>query len=269
MSSGTFTPDTRGNCLADWAWEHVGQKRLLLLRGSDETANHVIRAFPDTRKVELYAGHTPNWTHRLCLPDHVDPVPLLGLLKRVLALRAVQDLDAVIALDFYSQPSFDGEQGLTYTPAGALINAIKYKALCKEKVEEAGKRLTAALVEVVLAHPWFRAADLILAVPGHDPNQVAASIRIGVTVAKHADVACTHPKSRRPGFRKSAKKMTAEERAELLDGFAIDEDLTGHTVLVVDDVFHTGCTMRGVARAARSAGASTVLGLTGARNWRR
>ncbi|MGK3199921.1 ComF family protein [Amycolatopsis sp. MEPSY49] len=218
--------------------------------------------------MELYPKHSPAWTHRLCLPDHVDPVPLLDLLERVLVLRAIQDLDAVIALDFYSQPNLNGEQGLTYTTIGALINAIKYKALRKEEVAEAGSRLTAPLVEVVRAHPWFRTADLVLAVPGHDPNQVAASVRIGVTVAKHVELPHALPRNRRSGFRKSVKDMAGEERAELLDGFAIDEDLTGRTVLVVDDVFHTGCTMRGVARAARLAGASTVLGLTGARNWR-
>lgn len=196
-------------------------------------------------------------------------MPTLDVLQRVLTLRTTEDLDAVIALDFYYRPPFNGGSGLAPTPVGSLVNAIKYQALGEVEVAQAGQRLTALLSEVVMTHPWFRSIDLVLAVPGHDSDQVATSVRIGVTVARHAEVPCMSPKSRRPGFRKSVKNMTDQERAELLDYFVFERDLSGLAVLVVDDVFHTGYTMRGVARAARLAGASTVLGLTAARNWRR
>ncbi|MEV6827641.1 phosphoribosyltransferase [Amycolatopsis sp. NPDC051102] len=196
-------------------------------------------------------------------------MPVLDMLQRVLTLRRTEDLDAVIALDFYYRPAVNGELGLTPTSVGSLVNAVKYQALGEGEVSDAGRRLTALLSDVVMTHPWYRSIDLVLAVPGHDPAQLATSVRIGVTVAGHARVPCISPKSRRPGFRKSAKKMTDQERAELLDCFVVERDLSGLAVLVVDDVFHTGYTMRSVARAARLAGASTVLGLTAARNWRR
>ncbi|MCP2256793.1 Phosphoribosyl transferase domain-containing protein [Streptoalloteichus tenebrarius] len=62
--------------------------------------------------------------------------------------------------------------------------------------------------------------------------------------------------------------MTRKERSTLLDEFRVDERLDNQTVLVVDDIYHTGFTMAGVAKAARTAGAKTVLGLVAARNIR-
>ena len=62
--------------------------------------------------------------------------------------------------------------------------------------------------------------------------------------------------------------MSRSDRAALVDEYSIDQNLTGRAVLLVDDVYDTGSTMRGVARAARHAGASTVLGLAGARTLR-
>jgi adenine/guanine phosphoribosyltransferase-like PRPP-binding protein len=69
-------------------------------------------------------------------------------------------------------------------------------------------------------------------------------------------------------FRQSAKSMTSEQRTALIDEFFIQDDLTGETVLIVDDVYHTGSTMAGVAKAARQAGAVSVLGIVPARNVR-
>ncbi|WP_414937322.1 hypothetical protein [Amycolatopsis sp. cmx-11-51] len=46
----------------------------------------------------------------------------------------------------------------------------------------------------------------------------------------------------------------------------VDEDLEGRTVLVLDEVHHTGWTMADVTHAAEQAGAATVLGLAAARN---
>ncbi|GHF05982.1 hypothetical protein GCM10017786_44420 [Amycolatopsis deserti] len=63
----------------------------------------------------------------------------------------------------------------------------------------------------------------------------------------------------------SAKKMPRTERSVLRWGSRINEDLQGETVLVVDDVYHTGETMAGVAAAAKNRGAKTVLGLAAAR----
>lgn len=184
-----------------------------------------------------------------------------------MVLRVPDELDGVIALDLYSRPCPTGTNGLAYTSVGELIHTIKYENRDPDKASSAGRSLSGSLTEVVLTHPWFRSCDLILPTPGHDRTRLAASVRIGATIArstgkKRSSVTCRHE------FRRAAKDMDRDERARLMDEYSIDQDLSGRTVLVVDDVYHTGCTMRGVARAARHAGASTVLGLAGARTLR-
>ncbi|WP_410619356.1 ComF family protein [Amycolatopsis sp. cmx-8-4] len=259
-----FTPDRRGDRLEDWNWEHVGQERLLLLRGSDETAHHVCNGFPGAVRVDLYPKHRPRWTHRLRLQAGDDATELLSLLQRVMVLRVPAELDAVIALDLYSRPCARGTNGLAHTSVGELIHTIKYENRSSAKVRTAGRTLSSSLTEVVLAHPWFQTCDLILPVPGHDQTRLAASDRIGATIAKSTEIDQGSVATRRE-FRRSVKNMSRSERALLMDEYSIDQDLTGHKVVVVDDVYQTGSTMRGVARAARRAGASTVLGLVGAR----
>jgi len=259
-----FKPDRRGDRLDDWTWEHVGQERLLLLRGSDETAHHVCMGFPGAVSVDLYPKHRPRWTHRLRLRTGADVTELLLLLQRVVVLPVPDELDAAIALDLYSRPCPTGTNGLAYTSVGELIHRIKYENRDRDKVISAGRSLSGSLTEVVLTHPWFQSCDLILPVPGHDRTRLAASVRIGATIAQDTGKARSSVTSRQE-FRRSAKDMNRSERAQLMDEYSIEQDLTDRTVLVVDDVYQTGSTMRGVARAARRAGASTILGLVGAR----
>jgi alkylhydroperoxidase family enzyme len=243
--------------------------RLLLIRGSNETADHVLGAFPDATNVNLYARHQPRWTHRLRLPGAADLSELLPLLRRVIALRVSRELDAALALDFHQQPCPTSENGVIRTPTGQLVYTVKYENRSAEKVRSAGRALCTSLTDVVLTHPWFSTADLVLPVPGHDPERVAASIRIGATIARSTGKELGSVTCRHRGYRRPAKDMTRAERAQLLDEYSIDQDLAGRTILVVDDLYHSGSTMTGVARAARKAGATTVLGLSGTRNLRR
>ncbi|HEV8557909.1 MAG TPA: phosphoribosyltransferase [Actinophytocola sp.] len=115
---------------------------------------------------------------------------------------------------------------------------------------------------MVTAHPWLRSAVGVLPVPGHDPKFAppSAGVRIGETLNRLLGLSLVTVDSRTE-FRRSAKNMTSAERAALLDEFIVVDDLRGCTVLVVDDAYHTGYTMAGVVKAARAAGAVTVLGI--------
>jgi adenine/guanine phosphoribosyltransferase-like PRPP-binding protein len=50
--------------------------------------------------------------------------------------------------------------------------------------------------------------------------------------------------------------------------YDVDEDVFGREVIIVDDVFRSGGTMRDVAAAALAGGARRVVGLVGARTMR-
>jgi predicted amidophosphoribosyltransferase len=112
---------------------------------------------------------------------------------------------------------------------------------------------------------WFNEATRILPVPGHTRDKPSVSVMIGALLSRELGIPLTDIEAK-SAYRKPAKDMKLHERRALLHEFRIDEDLEGRTVLVLDDVYHTGWTMAGVAHAAEQAGATTVLGLAAARN---
>jgi predicted amidophosphoribosyltransferase len=123
------------------------------------------------------------------------------------------------------------------------------------------------LSDAIVRHEWFNEATRILAVPGHAQDKPSVSVMVGTLLAHELGIDLTTVTGRRP-YRKPAKLMSPRERVALLNEFRVNENLQGRTVLVLDDVYHTGYTMAGVANAARQAGAATVLGLAAARNLR-
>ncbi|GHH19469.1 hypothetical protein GCM10017790_38140 [Amycolatopsis oliviviridis] len=238
----------------------------MLLRGSAEIAKHILSAFPSAYMVQIYSQHRPRWTHRLFVPEEADVAPLAKLLQKVLVLRVPNELDGAIALDFYNRPAPPPSTGLQYTDTAKLIRMVKYENRQRKisEVREAGKRLSSCMADVVKSHDWFQTTSLIIAAPGHTRATVSASVRIGHTIAHECELPQEQVLSSRE-WRKSAKDMTSAELAGLLDEYTVSSDLTGRCVLLVDDVFHTGSTLRGLAAAARRAGATTVLGLVAAR----
>ena len=62
---------------------------------------------------------------------------------------------------------------------------------------------------------------------------------------------------------RSQKKLSAMERHKnLLDAFRVSADLTGLTVLVIDDVYTTGGTMDAAAACLKAGGAERVFFIT-------
>ena len=67
------------------------------------------------------------------------------------------------------------------------------------------------------------------------------------------------------------RHVDPEQRAEVIAsaGFRVCEPVTGHPVVVVDDVVLTGTTLRAVAACLRDAGAASVTAAVAARTRRR
>jgi hypothetical protein len=245
----------------------VGHEWFVLLRGSSEIAVHVVAGCPGAQLVDRRWHHRPYWSHRVHLPQAPDAGlrDFLDLLRRILVLCVRDGIDGAVALDFYSR-SNGADQGLEPTETGALVRTIKsYGYASSDQIRSAGQELGQMLTDTVASHPWLRSAVRILPVPGHDPRVVvSAGVRIGHTLGRTLALNLIAVDTRRD-YRPPAKNMTSDERAALLDEFIVVDDLVGCTVLVVDDLYHTGYTMAGVAKAARAAGAVTVLGIVPAR----
>ncbi|HEY3709484.1 MAG TPA: phosphoribosyltransferase [Amycolatopsis sp.] len=267
-SSTDYQADSRANRLEDYEFEQSSTTWFLNLRGSEEATRHIVGALPRAKVARPAAGDR-RWPQRIRL-DFEPPsnlTELLELLKTVyvIEIKYQDSLNAALALDFYRE-SADGT-GPQPTETGEWVRRVKrydeHHDLPQPEVDAAGKRLCEALVDAIAQHDWFLGADRVLLVPGHEPGP-SAGFLLGANVAGQLG---RPPVEVEPVVvsRKSAKQMTTKERAGLLGGYRIRADLTGETVLIVDDLYQTGSTMTGVARAARRAGATTVLGIAATR----
>ena len=171
-----------------------------------------------------------------------------------------------MVLDFYKRESTTDQRTLVHSTMGRLVSRAKgYEPGGKENSR---RILSGHMRDVAAKHLWFRRATRVLPVPGHrGAADTDLSYRFAEALRDDLGLAIARVDLRH-GRRGPAKFMTPRERAALKDGFVVRENLQDETVLVVDDLYHTGSTMGGVAKAARHAGASTVLGLAAARIFR-
>ncbi|KFU76083.1 Phosphoribosyl transferase domain-containing protein [Amycolatopsis lurida] len=271
MTAPRYRPDRRGKHLEDWWLEESDSARFLKYRGIPATADHVLGVLPRARKVGTLK-HDAEWPYRIRMDFEPDRSlsDFMEFLKEVLVIQIKQQgfVDAAIALDFYRRPVEDGSSETVHTETGNLLRQVKdYTPTEQEEWNRAGQALCDSLSDVVVRHEWFNEATRILAVPGHTLAKRSVSVILGTLLSHEFGIPLTTVESK-SGDRKPAKNMTPEERKALLHEFRVEEDLEGRTVLVLDDIYHTGYTMAGVANAAKRAGATTVLGLAAARNLR-
>ncbi|MFI9453846.1 phosphoribosyltransferase [Amycolatopsis sp. NPDC052450] len=272
MTAPRYRPDRRGKHLEDWRLEPSASAWFLEYRGIPATTDHVLGVLPRARKAGTLK-HDAEWPYRIRMDFEPDRSlnDFLDFLKEVLVIQIDQQgfVDAAVALDFYRRPVEDGSSETVHTETADLIRQIKkYIPAEQEENNRAGQALCDSLSDVVVRHEWFNEATRILPVPGHTRKKRWVSVMLGTLLSQELGIRLTTVESK-SGDRKPTKNMTLEERKALLHDFRIEEDLEGRTVLVLDDIYHTGYTMAGVANAAKRAGAATVLGLAAARNLRR
>lgn len=263
--------DSRGNRLTDSAIHKVEQtgERRIYLRCCETIAAQIESVIGSTRcsRLEMPAHLKGRFTHRL----HVDgPIPpavreFLELLQEVLTLEVRGPLECAIALDFYKDPTSDPDpMRWANTTAGRMVNAGKYSGDVTAR-----NQLIDALADVVRRHPLYRRADMIATVPGHRADVVSFGERIANGVAARVSKPVVLTASAH-AMRPAAKQ--ADEQGwpppDLSDEFTLGPEVHGRVLLIVDDVYKSGRTMRAVAKAARDAGAVAVVGLVGARTLR-
>jgi ComF family protein len=160
----------------------------------------------------------------------------------------------------YSFGSYEG-------PLRKLIHIFKYA-----KVES----LAAPLSRFLLASlPFEQHFDLIMPMPMHwrkrwerGFNQAELLAR---PLARRYGLKLATNLRRRRYTKPQAGLNEAQRRDNLHDSFAVirPQQVTGKRVLLIDDVFTTGATLRAASAALKSAGASYVCALTLARVDRR
>jgi ComF family protein len=120
------------------------------------------------------------------------------------------------------------------------------------------------------AAPFARNADMIIPVPLHWTRLWARGYNqagwLAQALAHHTKVPYApltlHRRRRTP----SQNGLSASGRTRNVDGaFSVSQDVTGKTILLVDDVFTTGATINACAKALLRAGAAQVDGVALAR----
>ncbi|MGH3771531.1 MAG: ComF family protein [Pseudonocardiaceae bacterium] len=269
-----FRSDSRANRLESWATTNdSGTGHFLWLRTADAVVAQLLTLAPDYLLRQLPPNLLVTWTHVFSSPGALRPDvdELLGVLGATLTLSCPATLDFVLALDWYKKP-VDGISATSWpnTEIGELVYLGKYRYKTDgDRQAKVGLRLMSKVSDAIRGHPLLRKADIILDVPGHDTERVSFGSRMADAVGRDFEIPRIRVKAR-DKFRAEAKSLDRSQRAKVLAGqFSVSHDLQGRTVLIVDDVFHSGASMGETARAARDAGANRVLGICAVRNLRR
>lgn len=264
--------DSRGNRLENAQVKRSGDDLFLDLLCVGDIAEQFFVALGERgRRPSWVEIATTDWTHRIRFdgPYHQWLKDLIDLLQRVLTLRTHPQLDMAIALDFHSIPPDPDhpEKGWTRTGDGDLVYRKYFKreySESKKRVGRAGTELTNRLVAVIDAHPLYREATRVIVVPSTS-NPWRFGELLGRSVAKKAGIQSAMAVCRSP-LHQQAKEGHASSAVEPYD---IDGDVFGQRVIIVDDLYKSGQTIRDIAIAATRCGAAQVLGLSGTRAWTR
>jgi ComF family protein len=192
---------------------------------------------------------------RACRTPFVDSYPLDEHDLCTICRESQVNFDAA-----YSFGSYDG-------PLRQLIHLFKYA-----KVESLAAPLSRFLFQAMPLEQHF---DLAIAMPMHWRKRWERGFNQAELLAKPLAKRCGLKMStalRRKRYTKAQAGLTETQRRENLKGsFSVrsTEQIAGKRILLVDDVFTTGATLRSAAGALKDAGASHVTALTLARVDRR
>jgi hypothetical protein len=199
------------------------------------------------------------------------PVGGLEQLRRFLSLLTetltIEDsLDESHSLGYHQDEDETG--GLARSELGWLVIRASAKYGRPPEADARG-RITEALRRFIEGHPRYCRAKAIAAVPPREAGgQGSLSQSVGAELA--AQLGLTWIEIIRVSSRPPQKDIVDEDRkkgverriANQEDSMGVDDDVAGLSVVVMDDLYGSGASMREAARVLRDSGAKEVLGLT-------
>lgn len=160
------------------------------------------------------------------------------------------------ALDFHSRRIASGWR---LTETGRLVRKYKYSGRI-----DLADRLVERIITLMEQYPTLKAIDGIVPVPSsvkrlYDPVSLLGQVlaqRLGVPLFSEA-----LQKTRTTHLQKDLHTH-AQKHANVADAFAVKGDVQGKSLLVLDDLYDSGETLREVTRVLKRAGARSIKVLT-------
>lgn len=248
-----------------FAIETVGRATLIYLDAHPLAVEH-LRLVLDARRIRMPQGH--EWPDALIV---IEPMvawadDLLRLLSEVVILQAPEAVNVGLALDWYQERTPDDDDWL-YTERGHLVHNAKYEywRLDPPELEAIERELARIMASVVDRHVLYRDVAAVVTTPSSIVRNTSSAERTAGYLAEITGL----PLVRTTGKTAIRPQRKSGTDFDLTDEFIVDPThVRGQSVVLVDDLYRHGGTMRGVALAARRAGARLVVGLVGARTMR-
>lgn len=264
-------PDSRGNKLERYRFlrtKPVGDDAMywwLVAAAAEEVAEALLAALPEpVMQADTSKTIDGRWSHewRFGAPtapsaegEQVEQV--CDLLSQVLTLTRSPELDHAIAGDFYKiPPDEEAGRGWENTEFGELVHRAKYYS--DPEQTQAGVELCDRLADIVRGHPLLRRATKVVVTPS---TKTGTSERMGNGLARRLGLE-TITATKVGGSMGEAK---AGRSTYELDTYEIHGDALSEHVLIVDDVYKSGVTMRSIAQALKDKEPLSIMGIVGAR----
>jgi hypothetical protein len=188
----------------------------------------------------------------------------LSLLTGTLTIE--DSLDESHSLGYHQDEDETG--GLVRSELGWLV--IRASAKYGRPPEaDARRSIVEALCRFVEAHPRYSQAEAVAAVPPHEvggqgslSQQVVSQVATQLGRALVGVIRVSTRPPQKDIVDDDRKKGVERRIANQKDSMAIEDDVAGRSIVVIDDLYGSGASMREAARALRDAGAAEVLGLT-------
>ena len=172
--------------------------------------------------------------------------------KDLVFLRDTLDLSVALSMH-ESEPS-------VRTVLGEHEYQVKYQSGNKDTSADKAA-LQAELQKRLEELPYFKLANCICAVPSSKPFM--RELVAGLTCFSFEDISEKVSWQSKNGSLKDVE--TADEKLDMIQSWGLtfsDElDLNGKTILLVDDLYHSGVTMQYIAMKMKEAGAKRVFGI--------
>lgn len=187
----------------------------------------------------------------------------LGILKWTVSISDDADESHALYLHILPHPTED-----PYVPRwqrtriGNLVNEAKsYGPTTGNKA--AAMELSERMEYWIIRHPRYRSADVIISAPPGNPNKAFDLPRF---IATHLSKALEfHLEACKIVHAVQQQKSLPQDieslRSNVSGNFKIAVSLRGKDVIVIDDIYQSGETLRELTRACREAGAKSVLSL--------